>query len=234
MIASFPWYDLQSVQWANDRLWQSTGYSGELNRELAVSDLWNHPDLLVTQACGLDLFLADAPIEPFAAPVFELDCKAGMYYSHIVGNASGDVAAVNSLSSRSGWSALLSKCSPRSVTVTGSHWASLEALRTGKADVAAIDAVTWRIIKRDTPDALEGLKIVGRSDEAPSPPFVVRAGADPEPVMSRLVHALGSTRSANAKRALLLKGIIPVQRHHYLRVLAEYQAVNKRTGSAVR
>ena len=143
MLASFPWYDFPSVQWANDRVWEATGYPGELNRHQTLSELWHDPDLLVTQACGLDLFLSEAPIEPVASPVFDLDCEAGMYFSHIVGNVNGRVAAVNSLSSRSGWSALLSICTPQRVVVTGSHQASLEALRVGIADVAAIDAVTW-------------------------------------------------------------------------------------------
>ena len=158
MLASFPWYDFPSVQWANDSLWEATGYPGELNRHQTVSELWHDPDLLVTQACGLDLFLSEAPIEPVASPVFDLDCEAGMYFSHIVGNVNGRVAAVNSLSSRSGWSALLSICTPQRVIVTGSHQASLEVLKNGIADVAAIDAVTWSIIERDTPAKVAGAR----------------------------------------------------------------------------
>jgi hypothetical protein len=225
MLASFPWYDLPSVRWANDSLWQATGYPGKLNRHQAVSDLWHDPDLLVTQACGLDLFLSGAPIEPVAAPVFDLDCEAGMYFSYIVGNVNGRVAAVNSLSSRSGWSALLSICTPQRVVVTGSHQASLEALKNGIADVAAIDAVTWSIVERDAPAKVAGLEIVERSSEAPSPPYVVRRGVDRGDVFRSLNSALESPGSINAKKALLIKGIIPIRRHHYFPILTEYKTV---------
>ncbi len=225
MLASFPWYDLPSVQWANDSLWEATGYPGELNRHQAVSDLWHNPDLLVTQACGLDLFLSEAPIDPVAAPVFDLDCEAGMYFSYIVGNVKGSVAAVNSLSSRSGWSALLTICKPQKIVVTGSHQASLEALKNGLADVAAIDAVTWSIIERDAPATLAGLKIVEQTSAAPSPPYVVRRGVDRENVFRSLNSALESPGSIDAKNALFLKGIIPAQRHYYFPILTEYKTV---------
>jgi len=227
MLASFPWYDLPSVQWANDVLWQATGYPGRLGRHQAASDLWFDSDLLVTQACGLDLFLSEAPIEPIAAPVFDLDCEAGMYYSYIVGNVKGRVAAVNSFSSRSGWSALLSICSPQRVIVTGSHQASLEALQTGVADVAAIDAVTWSIIERDAPTKLAGLKIIERSSEAPAPPYVVRRGVDRDDIFRALRTALDSPASIDAKKALFLKDVIPAQRNDYLPILDEYKTVRK-------
>ena len=225
MPASFPWYDLPSVQWANDSLWQATGFPGELDRHQSVSDFWHDPDLLVTQACGLDLFLSEAPIEPVAAPVFDLDCEAGMYFSYIVGNVNGRVAAVNSLSSRSGWSALLTICTPQRVVVTGSHQASLQALKAGIADVAAIDAVSWSIIERDAPAKVAGLEIVERSSEAPSPPYVVRRGNEREDVFRSLSSALESPGSIDSKKALFIKDIIPVQRHHYLPIFTEYNTV---------
>ena len=231
--ASFPWYDLPSVQWANDVLWRATGYTGELNRHQAVSALWVDPELLVTQACGLDLFLTDAPIEPIASPVFDLDCAAGMYFSYIIrkvkgkwnGKLNGSVAAVNSFSSRSGWSALLSRLNPQRVIVTGSHQTSIEALKNGVVDVAAIDAVTWSILERDAPAKLAGLEIVDRSSDAPSPPYVVRRGVDPEKVFRKLQVAFDSPSSSDAKKALILKSIIPAQRDDYLAILAEYDAV---------
>ena len=190
-------------------------------------DIWSDPKLFVSQACGLDLFLANAAIEPIAAPVFDLDCKAGMYFSYIVGDLSGSIAAVNSLSSRSGWSALLSECIPEKAVVTGSHQASIKALKTGVADVAAIDAVTWSIIERDEPSKLEGLEIVGRSSEAPSPPYVVRQGVAYEMIFNALQAAFASPDSVKAKNALCVKSVTRVQRADYLPVFAEYEQLRK-------
>ena len=211
------------MHWANDRLWQATEYPCDLSHDLNVASLWYDPDLLVTQACGLDLFLSAAPIEPVAAPVFDLDCQAGMYFSYLVGDLNGSKAAVNSLSSRSGYSALLTMCTPQSLLVTGSHQASLVALKTGQAEVAAIDAVTWQIIERETPAMTSGLEIVARSAPATAPPFVVRRGVDGEPVFRRLRSAFDAPQSAAAKSALLIKDILAVQREDYLPILSEYR-----------
>ena len=67
MTAAFPWYDLPSVRWANDVLWKATGLGGALDRDTAPHAQWRSEDLVVSQACGLDLFLGDAPIEPVLA-----------------------------------------------------------------------------------------------------------------------------------------------------------------------
>ena len=56
MRSAFHWYDLLNVCWANDVFWRATGLPGEYDRETDVVSLWHSPELLVTQACGLDLF----------------------------------------------------------------------------------------------------------------------------------------------------------------------------------
>ncbi len=227
MLTSFPWYNLPSVAWANDALWRATGFRGRYVRGDDPESLWRNADLLVTQACGLDLYLCDAPIEPAAAPVFDLPCEPGTYFSYLVGSTTGTTAAVNSLSSRSGWSALLTVHQPERVVVTGSHLASLRALRTGTADVAAIDAVTWHILARDMPEAVAGIAIIERTAPAPSPPYVVRRAHHRSTVTSGLRDAIRA--AVSAADALLLRDVMPVQRKDYAPVLREYQAV---TGKA--
>ena len=229
VIASLPWYDLPSVQWANDVLWRATGLGGSLDRVTPPEAQWRSPDLLVTQACGLDLFLSGAPTTPVLAPVFELDCEAGWYYSYLIGAREG-VAAVNALSSRSGWSALLTVCEPKSVVVTGSHLASLAAVRDGGADMACIDAVTWHILARDAPRYLRGLPLIERTDAAPAPPFVVRKGTDPRALVARVGAAIEDPATLAARRALLLRGVVPATLADYAPVLREYRQVLDRVG----
>ena len=145
VIASFPWYDLPSVQWANDTIWRATGFACELDRTTPHVEQLHASDLVVTHTCGLDLFVTDAPIEPLLAPVFDLpDCDEGCYFSYLVGEPRGRIAAVNSTSSRSGMSALLTLATPEELIFTGSHTASIDALQAGLADLACIDAVTWQ------------------------------------------------------------------------------------------
>ena len=235
MTASFPWYDLPSVQWANDALWRATGLGGRLERATPPEAQWRSEDLVVSQACGLDLFLSDAPITPVLAPVFDLDCEAGCYYSYLVGSREG-VAAVNAPSSRSGWSALLTLCEPTSVIVTGSHVASLAAVRGGAADLACIDAVTWHILARDMPAQVRGLRPLDRSRAAPAPPFVVRRAADPNalaaPVTGAITAAVNDPATVRARQALLLRGVVPVTMADYAPILKEYREVVARVPPA--
>ena len=232
MTASFPWYDLPSVRWANDALWRAMGLGRELDRTTPVDAQWRADDLVVSQACGLDLFVGDWPIEPVLAPVFDLDCPPGHYFSYVVGTSeappNGRVAAVNSLSSRSGFTALLSVCTPRSMIVTGSHEASLSALRRGVAAVACIDAVTWHILERDAPALVDGLDVLERTASAPAPPYVVRRNGQRDRLVRLMTAAMDSPATRLARRALLLRGVIPVTRSDYAPVLAEYRAAAER------
>lgn len=227
MTASFPWYDLPSVRWANDALWQAMGLGGALDRATPVEAQWRAEDLVVSQACGLDLFLADAPIEPVLAPVLDLDCEEGFYYSYLVGSRDG-IAAVNSLSSRSGLSALLTVCEPRSLIVTGSHAASLAAVREGSADMASIDAVTWHILERDVPSSVRGLDVLERTPAAPAPPYVVRRAGRRDALAPLITAAMQEPATLPARQALLIQGVMPVTIDDYASVLAEYRAVADR------
>jgi len=226
VTASFPWYDLSCVRWANDAIWQAMGLGGGLDRSTPTRAQWLAVDLVVSQACGLDLFLSDAPIEPVLAPTFDIDCEPGCYYSYLVGSGAGR-AAVNSLSSRSGLTALLTVCEPDSLLLTGSHMASLAAIRDGVADTASIDAVTWHILERDLPSCVSGLSIVGRTCAAPAPPYVVRRNGSRD-VVSALVNAMQSAETSAARNALLLEGVVPVTLADYEPIRAEYRAVEKR------
>ena len=179
----------------------------------------------MSQACGLDLFLTKAPIIPLARPVFDLDCTPGTYFSYVVGDNSAPIAAVNAISSRSGCSALYSHCKPKTLLVTGSHEASLAALRNGEAGVAAIDAVTWHILKRETPAQLSGLPICARSTEAPSPPYVTRNRRDPQHIFSQLQGSIGSPQNEAARAALLLRDIMPTELKDYAAVFSEFQEI---------
>ena len=227
MTASFPWYDLASVRWANDAIWRATGLGGALDRATPVEEQWRADDLVVSQACGLDLFLADAPIEPLLAPVFDLDCEDGRYYSVLVGSREG-VAAVNALSSRSGFTALLTLCEPSAMLVTGSHVASLAAIREGLADMACIDAVTWHILERDQPEATRDVGVLERTCSAPAPPYVVRRGRQDGAVAHRIAAAMQDGATKAAREALLLRGVIPASTDDYAPVLAEYRAIAQR------
>ena len=228
LMQSFPWYDLPGVQWANDALWHATGLPGALDRSTPIQQQWWHSELVVSQACGLDLFLSAAPIEPVLAPVFDLDSPAGSYFSYLVGNPTGRVAAVNGLSSRSGLCALLAVCRPRAILITGSHRNSLAALRSGAAEVASIDAVTWTILERCDPAVLQGITRVDRTPSGPAPPFVMRRGGTHERIARALEAAMRGPATLHARRALGISGVVRVSLDDYLPVRDEYLALASR------
>ena len=229
MTASFPWYDLPSVQWANDLIW-ATMYpaASPLNRRTPYQEQWRSPDLVISQACGLDLYLNSAPIEPTFAPIFDLpDCPEGSYFSYLIGRPGNGVAAVNSVPSRSGFTALLEHTRPSGLVLTGSHRASINAVRNGSADFACIDAVIWHLLLRDAPETLGGIEIVRRTNTVTAPPFVVGIHADADAGV-RLRVAMTDPLLQNARSALLLRGVMPVDQRSYQDVFDEYERVKRR------
>ncbi|WP_165840114.1 phosphate/phosphite/phosphonate ABC transporter substrate-binding protein [Motiliproteus coralliicola] len=216
LIASLPWYDLPASQNALDLFWHRlraelerqsvSGLPQQLNRELTPQQLWQRPELLLSQCCGPDLFTEQAAgLEPIARPVFrDLACTPGSYFSHIVTTRSAPVIkhprlVVNAPSSRSGCLALLEWLDEQGIDVeaeppliSGSHQQSLQYLREGRADLAAIDAHSWGLLDH------HDLTVIGRSREAEAPPFV-RHRHNPIPTavlyaaLEKTVQVLGSS-----------------------------------------
>ena len=174
------------------------GIEPVLERQIRIRDLWQTPGLLLSQCCGPDLFTAEgAQLRVIARPAFsQLDCSSGCYYSHIVSRQQQPQSvariAVNAVSSRSGFSALVEWMEARNIEVSntvmsGSHVNSLSMLHNDHADLAAIDAhlVNQFKIPIDLP-------VIGRSGEALSPPFVFHraTGVDRELLFEALAHAI--------------------------------------------
>ncbi len=148
-----------------------------LDRRNSHVSQWQSDKLLLGQCCGPDLFTAPcANLRVIGRPVLRgLDCAPGEYYSHIVTTGEllpGSVRIVaNAASSRSGYFALLEWLCENGrqvsdISISGSHNASLQMLRTGQADVAAIDACSFDFLDQSS------VTIVDRSRPSLTPPFV--------------------------------------------------------------
>ncbi len=188
-IASLPWYDFPSTRRHLDSVYQQlrqqlilAGVDREqltpqLDRQIPLYEQWSDRRLLLSQCCGPDLHTpAGRALKIIARPVFDtLDCPAGYYFSHIVSGSkkpgAHPVIVVNSQSSFSGCVALLKWLDKtgrnyKQAIVSNAHQNSIDRLRSGEADVAAIDAYSWQFLDHD------GLEIIDQSETAPSPPFV--------------------------------------------------------------
>jgi ABC-type phosphate/phosphonate transport system substrate-binding protein len=97
-----------------------------------------------------------------------------------------------------------------SVEVSGAHERSLDLLRRGKADVAAIDCVTYALLERYRPAALAGTRILCRSGRVPAPPYVTSAASsdrDVERLRRVLCEVLSDPALSSVKETLLIDSI---------------------------
>ena len=250
--ASLPMYDFDWLRPAHDRLWaaiaEALGSAGldapsVLTRATDVHALWHDPNLLLSQSCGWPLVTEldgqVSTIGTFAYDIPSSDESDGWYRSAIVtpGGAAADSSgpvAVNSVASLSGWISLRVALGidehSRTVVLTGSHVASLAALRDGRAAVAAIDGVTHALIARDDPTLLDGLAVIGRGPRIPCLPIVGPVSWDPatiEVVRHAIDAAVRRDDLADVRTALLIRRFMPLERADYgpLRHLVDEKTV---------
>lgn len=240
-IADLPWYDLGELMFATDGWWHGIAthlrrlgvdrVPHELSREGSHAERWQHPDLLLSQACGYDvLYDAADDIVPIATPCYAAEgCEGPRYRSIVVVRSDrperslaelrGARVAVNEASSHSGTNALRSLVAPLSrggrffadVTVTGSHRDSLDAVRDRSVDVACIDTIVLALLRRARPDLVRGLRPVACSATALAPPYVTSTRTTPA-LRLRLQQALRAAFTDPAlaahRRALLLHDVV--------------------------
>ena len=251
--ASLPMYDLPEVRDCADRLWgtiaeelREAGVAGvpdALERPSDRHDAWRPDGLLFSQTCGYPVATAlRGVVRVLATPHYAAPGCEGPRYSSavVVREASrvvaleelrGAVCAFNSRDSQSGYNTLRAAIAPiarggrffaRTVE-TGAHAASIEAVRTGRADVCAIDCVTWALHARHRPSVLTGLEVVCRTAPAPGLPFVTAADV-PDATIASIREALGRAfvrpELAGTREALLISGLSVLPPDAYEALLA--------------
>jgi ABC-type phosphate/phosphonate transport system substrate-binding protein len=96
------------------------------------------------------------------------------------------------------------------VKVSGAHSESLAMISRAEADVAAIDCVTYALLRRYRPSALAGTRPLCRTASAPVGPYVTRVDRDMDFVTqlrAALVDAFDDPHLASARDDLLLGGV---------------------------
>ena len=230
MIAALPMYDLPEIRWATDTLWaairdrlRAEGIAAPeaLTRGMPAEETWAAP--VLSQTCGLPWVRhLRGRLELAGTPDYGIEgCPPGWYRSAVVvreddARASlsafrGARLAVNGPGSQSGTMALMHHVEGRhfgETLVTGAHEASARAVAEGRADLAAIDAVTWALLGEHRP--VPGLRVLMLTEPAPGLPFVsVHAGL--APLLAQAVQAL----EGRARRALRLRGVAPLTEADY-------------------
>ena len=239
MIASLPMYDRAETAAANDRLWaliRDALRAGDVAAPEALTrtgDLWDHwrdPALVLSQTCGLPYRARlHGAVTLLATPDYGVEgCAPGHYRSVLVVRAddprdalpafAGARLAVNDALSQSGWGAVWAHAAAAGVPLapvgpTGGHRLSALAVAEGRADIAAIDAVTWRLIVRH--DALAtALRILDHTEPTPGLPWIAAAGADADRMRPALAEAVAALDAAD-RETLGLKGLAVIDADAY-------------------
>jgi ABC-type phosphate/phosphonate transport system substrate-binding protein len=170
------------------------GVPDALDETLAHHEAWLDPRLLLAQTCGFPFVKhLRGRVRLVATPVYEAPgCHGHTMVSVIVvraGDAPDSLAAcrglrvaINEPGSNSGYNLLRAAVAPHAegrsffaaVVETGGHLASMEAVRQGKADLAAIDCITFDLLRRHAPERIEGLHILAETPSGPNLPFITR------------------------------------------------------------
>lgn len=151
----------------------------------------------------------------------------------------GSRCVINDWASHSGMNALRALIAPLAkdgrffgeVTVSGSHAESLVQVAAGRADVAAIDCVTYALLADSRPSLVAATQVVAWTELAPALPFITRAAATPEEVDalgSALAAAIADEQLGWARDRLRLAGVERLPLDAYERIVAlEDEAVRR-------
>jgi ABC-type phosphate/phosphonate transport system substrate-binding protein len=242
MIASLPMYDWPQVRPATDRLWalirdnlRDAGQTAPdaLDRTTAPWDCWLNPALTLSQTCGMPYRTRlHGQVTMVGTPDFALpDASPGHYYSQLVvrADAPGELAdfvtgrlAFNALDSQSGWAAPQNHVAAFGarfchVLQTGAHRDSARAVAEGRADIAAIDAVTWRLYTAHFPQESARLRVLGHTHPTPGLPLITAVGRDPAPIFAAISAAFAALAPQD-RAALGLFGLASIPADAYLSV----------------
>lgn len=191
-------YDWPEIREATDSLWRAIRRQllerrfvapAALDRGASLEALWNDEGLLLSQTCGYPYAnMLAGKVALVGTPAHAITgAGPGRYFSVLVarkshapehlGELCGKRFGYNMQHSQSGFAAPVRLLSLAGVTSlpapleTGAHRASIRAVADGKADWAAIDAVTWELAKRHEPAAGE-LVAFARTPETPALPLI--------------------------------------------------------------
>ncbi|MFZ7093174.1 phosphate/phosphite/phosphonate ABC transporter substrate-binding protein [Primorskyibacter sp. 2E233] len=220
-------YDRAETQAANDDLWAlvraELGFGPDrLNRELPLWDIWEDPDLVLAQTCNLPYRLRlRGKVQIVGHPEYALPgCPPGHYNSVLIARQDDPRAleallrarvVINQDHSQSGHVSIWSHAEalgikPNIIGESGGHVVSAAQVAGGEADIAAIDAQSWRLIQRYDPQSAR-LREIERTVPTPATPFVCGLRQDVQDIRAALSSAIDALPAA--QRAVInLQGLV--------------------------
>ena len=182
---------------------------------------WLEPDLLLSQACGYPLMtrLAGqvqlvgslAYAVPGVDGIFcrsQLLCRADDSRQSLIDFA-GSTLAYNDTHSQSGYNALRALVAGSTAQrpffgdrfQSGGHYRSIDAICQGRADMAAVDAVSWALWQQDHAKQAGQLRVFGQTEPYPGLPLISSLQTPPR-MLAALRRALQKVATDSAYAAV--------------------------------
>ncbi len=238
MIASLGMYDRAETAAANDALWSAIrarlGYGPDtLTRGVDFAKIWAAPDLLMSQTCGMPYRTKlHGSVTLIGTPDYDLpDCAPGYYRSAFVvrkdnpatqlSDFAGKTLAYNDAGSQSGWAAPQNHAATIGLTFgdfvqSGGHVASAKSVAEGHADIAALDGLTWELIRRHDTFA-DDLRMLAITPATPGLPYITARTNDPKPLFDAISAAI-TDLPQSTRDILHLRGFVAIDATTYLAV----------------
>lgn len=259
-IASLPMYDFPAVRPATESWWtglsahfRRAGVPGVPDRLSWPGEgpaFWLAPGLLFSQSCGYPLVtLLAGRVTLLGTPCYDMDgCDGFDYRGSIIVRADfpasgvadlrGRRCAVNKAGSWSGHhalrlvaGALIEAGRPAfEVLPSGSHAASIDAVRSGAADFASLDCVSFGLLSRYEPHRTDGLRILARTPAMPGLPLIAGGTVSEADIrrMKQGLHAAFDDPALESVRSRLgLKAIRFTGMADYGRLSAELERLDE-------
>lgn len=235
MIASLGMYDRPEQHEANDALWAGIRRGlmfgpAKLDRETPPWDVWQDKGLVFSQTCGMPYRTKlHRTVKLVGTADYGLDeAPPGYYYSVLLVRAADSddpaeyqnrVLGYNDEVSQSGWAAPQNHAAERGFTFanavcTGAHIDSARAVASGRADIAAIDAVSWRMIGEQA-FASGKLKVIAKTAPTPGLPFITSLSQD-APKTADAIHTAIASLGLGHRMKLGIEGVAEIPAQAYL------------------
>lgn len=235
-------YDWPQLRQSHDTFWSAIHASlarrgirspSGLTHTGSCANTWTRADLVFSQTCGLPFRTRlHGRVHLVGTPDYAVQgCPPGYYRSHLVvrqddwrhtlGDYRHAVFAYNAPDSQSGYAAALHHAKKHGIHFgnriqTGGHRASAEAVAHHKADIAAIDAVSWRMIKRfDT--CAPALRVLESTVPTPGLPYITAGCQDAQGIFDAVREAI-DTLDSRVLTDLTLNAVVRIPADAYLRV----------------
>ncbi len=242
MIANLMMYRRPELVDVHNRYWalirQNLAQAGisspvNLSQDSEEFAVWNNPNLVLSQTCGMPYRKWLHPnVTLVGTPDFGVtQCPKGYYRSAFIvrkddpRNTLADYKdahfTYNQEFSQSGYAAAFTHLKSlgfwfKNRTQSHQHLASARAVAENRADIAALDAVTWRLITKYESFALS-LRVLIWTKPTPGLPYIAGPNADQKCSFNAIKTAL-SQLTTRDRDLLGIKGLIYIPSEDYLSV----------------